>query len=312
MARSWLEFKTDAWVQWCPGCGDFGILNAFHRALAELDINPSNLVLVGGIGCSGRITYYVKGSNIHSLHGRAIPVASGVKLANPHLTVVVAGGDGDLLGIGAGHFVAAGRRNMDITIILHDNAVYGLTKGQAAPTLPSWWQTKALAGPNLQDNLNPLLLAFASGYTFIARGYAYHTNQLKELIKEAIRHKGTALVDILQPCPTYNNIMTNKWYEERIYYLNEEDPDWNPVITSDLDFKEKAPRILEKMVEWGDRIPLGIFYKDLRKDTFHTRLEKVMPGYLQHPPATRPISIEGKPIADPWTVFKDRVVRKPE
>lgn len=308
MARSWLDFKTEAWVQWCPGCGDFGILNSLHRALAELDIDPRELVLVGGIGCSGRITYYVKGSNLHALHGRAIPLASGVKLANPHLKVIVAGGDGDLLGIGAGHFVALGRRNLDLTVILHDNAVYGLTKGQAAPTLPSGFQTKALPWPNLQDALNPLLLALASGYTFIARGYAYHTQQLKEIIKKAIQHKGAALVDILQPCPTYNNIMTAKWYEERIYYLDQENPDWDPYIRNPMEYKEKLPRIMEKMIEWGDRIPLGIFFVDNTKHTLENRIEKMTPGYLSMPPSKRPISIDGKPIADPWEIFKDKLI----
>ncbi len=307
MARSWLEYKTPAWVQWCPGCGNFGILAALQRALAELDIDPSRLTLVAGIGCSGRIDYYVKGSNMHVVHGRAIPAASGIKIANPSQTVIAVGGDGDMLGIGAGHFVAAGRRNLDITVIIHDNAVYGLTKGQAGPTLPSWWQTKALPGPNLQDNVNPLLLALASGYTFIARGYAYHVEQTKELIKQAIEHKGTSLVQILQPCPTYNNIMTKKWYEERIYYLDE-DPNWDPVVSSPEEMTEKMPAILAKMVEWGDRIPLGVFYKNLYKDTFEQRIEKIILNYREQPPARRPVDLEGKPIVDPWKVFSEKVI----
>jgi 2-oxoglutarate ferredoxin oxidoreductase subunit beta len=306
VARSWLEYKTQAWVQWCPGCGDFGILNAIYRAVAELDIPPERLVVVGGIGCSGRTTFYVKGSNAHALHGRAIPLATGIKLARPELTVIVAGGDGDLLGIGGGHFVALGRRNVDITVLLYDNAVYGLTKGQAAPTLPAWVKTKALTAPNIHDNVNPVLLAFAAGYTFIARGYAYHTNQLKELIKAAIRHKGAALVDILQPCPTYNNVMTNKWYEERIYYVEEEG--YDPVIRSPQDFAEKMPKIMEKLMEFGDRIPLGILYWNQTRDSFEERLEKLMPGYLQAPPGTRRISVDGRPIIDPFKVFKDRII----
>ena len=306
MARSWLEYKTQAWVQWCPGCGDFGILNAILRAAAELDIPPERLVVIGGIGCSGRTTFYVKGSNAHALHGRAIPLATGIKLARPELTVIIAGGDGDLLGIGGAHFVALGRRNLDITVLLFDNAVYGLTKGQAAPTLPAWIKTKALASPNIHGNVNPVLLAFASGYTFVARGYAYHTSQLKEMIKAAVRHKGSALIDILQPCPTYNNVMTNKWYEERIYYVDEED--YDPVIRTPEDFKEKMPAIMEKLIEFGDRIPLGILYWNQSTDTFEERLEKVMPGYLQAPPGTRSISIKGKPLIDPFEVFKDRVI----
>jgi len=308
VARSWMDYKTPAWVQWCPGCGNFGILTALQRALAELDIDPAKLALVTGIGCSGRICYYVKGSNLHVLHGRAIPAATGIKLANPDLVVIAEGGDGDMLGIGVGHFVSVGRRNLDITVIVHDNAVYGLTKGQAGPTLPSWWQTKALPGPNLHDNLNPLLLALASGYTFIARGYAYHVNQTKELIKKAIEHKGTSLVQILQPCPTYNNIMTKQWYEERIYYL-EEAEDWDPIVSSPEEFQDKLPRIMAKMMEWGDRIPLGIFYKNIFKDTFEQRIEKIIANYREYPPSKRPIESEGKPIVDPWQVFSEKVIK---
>ncbi len=311
MARSWLDYKSPAWVQWCPGCGDFGILNSIYRALAELNLDPEKLVVVGGIGCSGRTTFYVKGSNAHALHGRAIPLATGIKLARPELTVIVSAGDGDLLGIGGGHFVALGRRNVDITVLLHNNAVYGLTKGQAAPTLPAWVQTKALAHPNIHDNVNPVLLAFASGYTFIARGYAYHTNQLKELIKAAIRHRGAALVDILQPCPTYNNIMTNKWYEERIYYVDQEDPSYDPVIRTPEDYKTKMPKIMEKLMEFGDRIPLGILYWNQTKEPLEDRLEKLMPGYKAAPPGTRRISVKGKPFLHPFDVFKDRVIEVP-
>ena len=307
MARRWLDYKTEAWVQWCPGCGDFGILTAVHRALAELDLDPRRVVVVGGIGCASRSVYYVKGSNFHAIHGRAIPVASGVKLANPELTVLVMGGDGDLLGIGGGHFVALGRRNIDVTVIIHDNAVYGLTKGQAGPTLPVGVKTKALPYPNVHDRVNPLILAYASGYTFIARGYAYHVNQLKDIIKAAIQHKGAAVVDILQPCPTYNDIMTKEWYEERIYYLADEDPTWDPRIRGPEDY-HKIPRIIEKMVEFGDRIPLGIFYQDLTRDTLEERLERQMPGYLKAPPAVRPISINGKPPVHPFKVFKDKLI----
>ncbi|MEM0366232.1 MAG: 2-oxoacid:ferredoxin oxidoreductase subunit beta [Acidilobaceae archaeon] len=308
MARSWLDYRTEAWVQWCPGCGDFGILNSIHKALAELDIDPKRLVIVGGIGCSSRSVYYIRGSNVHTIHGRSIPVASGIKLANPELTVIVVGGDGDILGIGGGHFIALGRRNIDIAVLIFDNAVYGLTKGQAGPTLPVWVKTKALPYPNVQGNINPLLLAFASGYTFIARGYAYHVNQLKDIVKAAIQHKGSAVVDILQPCPTYNDYMTSEWYEKRIYYLKDEDPTWDPAIRSIDEYRVKAPRIVEKMLEFGDRIPLGIFYQDLTRETLEDRFEKLTPGYLSSPPAKRPISVDSKPLVHPFKLFKDKVL----
>ncbi len=307
MVRRWLDYKTEAWVQWCPGCGDFGILTAIHRALAELDIDPKRLVVVGGIGCSSRSVYYIRGSNLHVIHGRAIPVASGVKLANPELEVIVVGGDGDLLGIGGGHFIALGRRNIDLTVLLFDNSVYGLTKGQAGPTLPVGVKTKALPYPNVQDRVNPLILAYAAGYTFIARGYAYHVNQLKDIIKAAIEHRGSAFVDILQPCPTYNDIMTKEWYEKRVYYLNEEDPLWDPRIRGPEDLP-KIAKIIEKMMEFGDRIPLGIFYQDLTKTTLEDRFEQQMPGYKKVPPALRPISVDGRVPVHPFKVFKDKLI----
>ncbi|NHW23197.1 MAG: 2-oxoacid:ferredoxin oxidoreductase subunit beta [Archaeoglobales archaeon] len=249
------EYRTDAWIQWCPGCGNYGILTALREAVSELEIDPKKLVIVGGIGCSSRIVYYIRGSNVHTIHGRAIPVASGIKLANPELTVIVSAGDGDILGIGAAHFVALGRRNIDLKVLIHDNWVYGLTKGQAAPTLPSGVKLRAMNYPNPHEALNPLLLAFSCGYTFIARAYAYHVKRLKEILLEAIRHRGSALVDILQPCVTYNNMMTKEWIERRIYYLEG--------IPGDF---------LNKMTE-RERIPLGIFYRT-EKDTFEKRIEK--------------------------------------
>jgi len=308
MARNWMDYKTDAWVQWCPACGNFGILTAMQRAFAELDLPNEKVTVVSGIGCSSRIPYYIKTANIHTLHGRPIPVAQGVKLANPDQVVIVASGDGDLLGIGAGHFVAIGRRNIDIKVILHDNAVYGLTKGQASPTLPLWFKTKALGQPNIQSAVNPLLLAFASGFTFIARAYAYHIDQLKEMIKTAIMHKGTSLIDVLQPCPTYNDIMTKEWYEKRIYYLDKEDPSWDPNVEKPEDLK-KLPKIVEKMLEWEPRIPLGIFYRNTMVEPFDARIEKIMPGYLAMPPARRPVSVNGRALTNPFQAFRDRLVQ---
>lgn len=309
MARSWLDYRTPVWVQWCPGCGNFGILTSIYKAFAELDLDPAKTVVVSGIGCSSRIPYYINVTGVHTIHGRAIPVATGIKLANPELTVVVNGGDGDLLGIGAAHFVALGRRNADITVILHDNQVYGLTKGQAGPTLPAWVQTKALRAPNIHDALNPLLLALASGYTFIARGYAYHTDKLKELIKAAIRHKGASLVQVLQPCPTYNNVATAQWYEQRIYYLDEAEPDYDPVVRKPDEREAKLAQAVLKASEWGDRIPLGVIYHDTTKDSMEERLERIAPGYLEVPPAVKPISVNGKPVVDPFEVFTDRLVK---
>ena len=162
------------------------------------------MVTVGGIGCSGKAPYYMATYGVHTLHGRPIPYATGIKLANPELTVLVAAGDGDGLGIGAGHFVNVGRRNVDITYVMFDNEVYGLTKGQAAPTMALGMQTKSLPEPNIQMKLNPLMMAYASGFTWIGRGYSYNVKELVDLLVQAIEHPGLSFLDVVQPCPTYN------------------------------------------------------------------------------------------------------------
>ncbi|BDC18699.1 2-oxoacid:ferredoxin oxidoreductase subunit beta [Acidianus sp. HS-5] len=291
------------WNDWCPGCGNFGILNAEQQAISELGIDLKKVVLVSGIGCSGKLPHFVRipVSGVHTLHGRAIPFAIGVKLANPELEVIVNAGDGDQLGIGVGHFVSVGRRNVDITVIVHDNGVYGLTKGQASPTLKKGEKTKSLPKPNINDDINPLAVALASGYTFVARGYAYDVKHLKELIKEAIKHKGLALVDILQPCPTYNDINTKEWYDKRIYKL-----DWDPVVRNEEDKKKKYLQAMEKALEWGDKIPIGIFYKEER-DTFEDRISVSSPSYKILSPAKVKIEKEGKP-----TTIIDEILREKE
>ncbi|AGK60347.1 2-oxoacid:acceptor oxidoreductase, beta subunit, pyruvate/2-ketoisovalerate family [Archaeoglobus sulfaticallidus PM70-1] len=245
------KYKTDLWIDWCAGCGNFGILSAIYRAFSELNLDPRKTVLVSGIGCSGKIPHFVNVNGVHTLHGRAIPFAVGIKLSNPELTVMVNGGDGDLLGIGAGHFVSLGRKNVDITVILHNNGVYGLTKGQASPTLDYGLKTKALAEANRLYPLNPITLAIVSGYTFVARSYALKPEHLKEIIKKGINHRGSALIEVLQPCVTYNNIHTWKYYSERIYELESD---------SGLDFSEAIEKSKEK-----ERIPIGIFYMEKKK-----------------------------------------------
>ncbi len=292
------------WNDWCPGCGNFGILNAEQQAINELGIDLKKVVLVSGIGCSGKLPHFVRipVSGVHTLHGRAIPFAIGVKLANPELEVIVNAGDGDQLGIGVGHFVSAGRRNVDITVIVHDNGVYGLTKGQASPTLKKGEKTKSLPKPNINDDVNPLAVALAAGYTFVARGYAYDVRHLKELIKEAIKHKGLALVDVLQPCPTYNDINTKEWYDKRIYKL-----DWDPVVKNEEDKKKKFLQAMEKALEWGDKIPIGVFYKEER-DTFEERISTSSPSYKILPPAKVKIDTEGKPTTIIDEILKEKEV----
>jgi len=265
-------FRSDVESDWCPGCGDFGILSALIQALSELEIPPSKCAIFSGIGCSGKTPHFINAYGIHTLHGRPLPYAIGAKLANPSLTVVAISGDGDGYGIGAGHFVNAGRRNVDITYIVHNNGVYGLTKGQASPTLRKGAQPKSLKYPNINDMINPIAIALAAGYTFVARGFAYNVKHLKDIIKQAIIHKGLALVDILQPCPVFNTVDTKESYMERIKVLDDSFP------TSDI--KVAMEKALDQDTLW-----IGAFYKDESKDTFEERFQKILSEYPEVCPA---------------------------
>ncbi|MEM2958446.1 MAG: 2-oxoacid:ferredoxin oxidoreductase subunit beta [Candidatus Freyarchaeota archaeon] len=304
------DYKSTYFADWCPGCGNFGILSAMQMALAELQLPRHKTAIFTGIGCSGKMAQCLNINGIHVLHGRALPYAIGAKLANPELEVIAEGGDGDGLGIGVGHFVSAGRRNIDITYIIHDNGVYGLTKGQASPTLELGLQTKSLPKPNINAAINAIAIALAAGYTFIARGYAYDVRHLKEMIKRGIQHRGLALIIVQQPCPTYNNINTKEWYggEDRIdpktgkptprlYKL--EETGYDGVVHSPDETFEKQMAALAKAQEWGDKIPIGVFYQNEFEPTYQDRIIKRIPNYLQRPPAKQPIcDQQGRPITN--------------
>lgn len=289
------DFKTDIFADWCPACGNFGIMNGLQMAFAELGLEPHQIVMVSGIGCSGKHPHNVKCYGVHTLHGRTLPFAMGIKAANPSLEVVAIGGDGDGLGIGAGHFVNAGRRDFDMTYIINNNGVYGLTKGQASPTLRYNLKTKSLPRPNINEPVNPIGLALISGFTFVARSYAYDIRHLKEIIKQAIQHKGLAFIECLQPCPTYNDIYTKDWYagedrkdeqgrpQSRLYKLEETGFDYN-VKDWNEEFKKKMAA-LEKAQEWGNKIPIGVFYRNELEPTFQERYSKRVPFYTIKPPA---------------------------
>jgi len=312
MVRDMAFYKSPVWQDWCPGCGNFGIMAALYKAFAELELDPSRTVVVSGIGCSGKTPHFVKVNGVHTLHGRAIPFATGIKLANPELEVVVHGGDGDLLGIGAGHFVALGRRNIDMVVVMHDNKVYGLTKGQASPTLPKGIKTKSLAKPNIQDAVNPVALALASGYTFVARAYAFESEHLKDILKKAITHRGSAFVDVLQPCVTYNDIHTVEYYRKRLYKL--EDIGWDPAPSeaSEEAVTSKILKAFEKSMEWDIKIPIGVFYVNPYVPTYEERIAEGNPSYKASYPAKQSIDKEGKPIIDLDSfkkLFQDYIVR---
>jgi len=305
MALKLADFRTDVHNDWCAGCGDFGIVNAIQMALAEMGVQRDKTVMFSGIGCSGKTSHFINTYGVHTLHGRVLTFAQGAKIANPEMTVVAVGGDGDGLGIGAGHFVAAGRRNVDMTYIIFDNGVYGLTKGQASPTLRLGEQTKSLPSPNTNYNVNPIGLAVASGFTFVARGYSYDVRHLKDLIIQAVKHKGLSFLDVLQPCPTYNDINTRDWYagtdlvdeaqkrHSRIYKLEERG--FDPVVhfDSEVEINEKLSQSLIKSLEWGNKIPIGVFYKNDTISPYDVRLQDKIPNYLDNPPAQQNISKNG-------------------
>ncbi len=278
---------------WCPGCGNFGILRADDVAIRELGIDPGKMVVVSGIGCSGKTPHFISEriSGVHTLHGRSLAFATGIKLANPDLEVVVEAGDGDTFGIGVGHFVSAGRRNVDMALLVHDNGVYGLTKGQASPTLKRGEKTKSLFKPNINDPINPIMLALASGYTFVARAFAYDVKQTTEIIKAAIMHKGLAFVDILQPCPTYNDINTNEWYRQRIYKSS-----IDSVVRSEGEAAGKFNAAMALSME-NEKIATGVFYQNELIMSYGDRIKSIIPNYPEVNPANQKPDLNGAPAA---------------
>ena len=299
-------------------CGDFGILNAVQMALAEMNVDPTNTVVVSGVGCSSKVPHFIKTYGVHTLHGRAVPFATGIKLANPNLEVVVEGGDGDGLGIGAGRFVNSGRRNIDMLYIIHDNEVYGLTKGQASPTLGLGMKPKSLPSPNISQGINPLMLAIASGYTWVARGYSYDVRHLKDLIIKGIRHRGYAFLDVLQPCPTYNDIQTKEYWagegnldeagkpKPRTYKLEETGYDGVVHSHDEAEMEQKIQQAILKAFEFGDRTPIGVFYQNEFITTYEERLAGRSPSYKANPPAAQEIARpDGTPLANISKLLED-------
>ncbi len=262
------EGRTPAW---CPGCGNFPILKTLKEALAELDIEPHGITVVSGIGQAAKLPHYMRCHTFNGLHGRTLPVATGIRLANHAMPVIAVAGDGDCYGEGGNHLIHAARRNVNVKLFVHDNQVYGLTKGQASPTTMEGVVTKTQPFGSLSEALNPLALAVALDCSFAARGYAGDTEHLRLLMKEALLHKGFALLDILQPCVTFNRVNTYQWYGERVYRVSGgHDP------TDRIEAFRKA-------LEWGDRIPTGIIYRNDRPT-----LEERIPVIRDVPLVARP------------------------
>lgn len=249
------DFESKDPIAWCPGCGNFGILQALNQALVDLKLEPFQVLMVSGIGQAAKLPHYLKCNTFNGLHGRVLPVATAAKIANHKLTVIGVSGDGDAYGEGGNHFLHALRRNIDVTYLVHNNQVYGLTKGQASPTSDLGFVTKTTPFGVLSPATNPLALAIMMNAGFVARGFSGDVNHLSQLINSAIRHKGFSLVDILQPCVSFNKVNTFKWYKYRIYNVNEESK-YDPYNQS---------MALKRSMEWGERIPIGVFYLGNRK-----------------------------------------------
>lgn len=248
------DLDTGSKCNWCPGCGDFGILVALKQAIFELKMDPEEIIVVSGIGCGSQAPHLIKTYGFHSLHGRALPVATGMKIANNKMHVIVIGGDGDGYGIGMAHLVHSSRRNFNLTYIVQNNQVYGLTKGQTSPTSDQGFKTKSTPEGVIEIATRPIGIALAAGATFLARGYAGDIIHLKGLIKQGLQHRGFSLIDVLQPCVTFNKINTYQWYQERIDKL-ENDPNYDPT---------NRAMAFEKAEKWDDKIHIGLYYKEDR------------------------------------------------
>jgi 2-oxoglutarate ferredoxin oxidoreductase subunit beta len=246
-------------IAWCPGCGNFNILKAVKQALVELGLDPHDVVMVSGIGQAAKIPQYMKTNYFNGLHGRSLGPATLIKAVNPRMTVIAESGDGDMYGEGGNHFIHTIRRNVDITNIVHDNMVYGLTKGQASPTSMMGFRTPVQVDGAILEPFNPLAVAISLNASFVARAYSNDVDRTVEIVKQAITHKGYSLVDVLQPCVTFNKVNTHRWFRDNAYYLEE---------THDVRDRVEAFRRATET----ERLPLGVFFKGEGRRTFEENL----------------------------------------
>ena len=268
------DFQGDVRPDWCAGCGDYGVLSSLQNAYAKLGKGNHEHLTVSGIGCSSNLPGYVRTYGMHTLHGRSLAVATGAKLANHHMNVVVTGGDGDGYGIGGNHFIHTMRKNIDLLYIVMDNQIYGLTIGQASPTSLMDMKTKSTPFGNIEAPLNPIAMAIVAGATYVARGFSGNPRQLAELMYNGMQHKGFALIDVFSPCITFNKDNTSAFFKQRVNELEDHDP------------SDKAAA-LEQAVKWGDEIPIGLFYQD----TSRLALDQMEPVLENGPMAHQPLGI---------------------
>ena len=270
--------KSETKPTWCPGCGDYGVVAGIEMAIKRLKLPSQNVVIVSGIGCSSNLPHFLSSYGFHGIHGRAIPIAEGIRWGNHGLTVVATGGDGDGYGIGCGHFVHAMRRNVDLTYVTMNNQIYGLTTGQASPTSMLGQKTKSTPSGVIENPIDPISLALASGATYVARGFSGDVKQLTDLVAGAIQHKGFALVDTMSPCVTYNKINTFDFFRQRVYKLDAAGHDPTNIVAA-----------WERSLEWGEKIPTGVFYK-VEKPTYEDLEEVLSAGPL----ALQPAGLKGR------------------
>ena len=264
------DYQSPVRPTWCKGCGDYGIWNALKFALSELDLAPHQVLIVSGIGCGSKTPDYTHVNGLHTLHGRSLPAATGARLANHAMKVICTHGDGDGYGMGLGHMMHAARRNLDITDVVQNNRVYGLTKGQYSPTSPGGFVSKTSPDGAIDRPVNPWALALAAGATFIGRGFPADLRHLVETLKKAIEHRGYALVDVLQPCVSFNRGYAYEYYQPRVYKLDEE-PGYD--VTDRTAAWERAH-------EWGDRIPIGVLYQARGQPTYEDQVPALSAGPL--------------------------------
>ena len=271
------DLRTITIPDWCPGCGDYSILMSVKAAIAQSNLEPHKVLIVSGIGCSSKLPHYVKTYGFHGIHGRPLPLATGMKLANQDLKIIVISGDGDCYGIGMSHFVHAVRRNVDLTLIVHDNQIYGLTTGQYSPTSDQGFKTKTTPAGSIESAVQPLAISLAAGGTFVSRGFAGNPKHLTALLVEAFAHKGLSHVDVLQPCVTFNHLNTYAWYRERVY----------DIAQTGHDPTDRAAATV-KALEWGEKIPIGVIYK-AQKPVFGDLMPALQAGPLVKQPIERDI-----------------------
>ncbi|MGG2972952.1 2-oxoacid:ferredoxin oxidoreductase subunit beta [Geobacillus stearothermophilus] len=277
------DFRNDVKPNWCPGCGDFSVQSAIQRAAANLGLEPHELAVISGIGCSGRISGYIHSYGFHGTHGRALPLAQGVKMANRNLTVIAAGGDGDGFAIGMGHTVHAIRRNIDITYIVMDNQIYGLTKGQTSPRSATGFQTKSTPQGSIELALSPLEIALSAGATFVAQSFSSDLKELTSLIEEGIKHKGFSLINVFSPCVTYNKVNTYEWFKERL------------VKVSDIEGYDPSDRAMAmQTVMKYDGLVTGLIYQNKEQKSY----QELVPGYRDTPLAEADLKLSKEKFAE--------------